>query len=625
MVDNMKIMKAIGKLKNKYDNLPLNHQINLIIGFIILIAIFFISSISYVKTLNYTKKNFEENGTIIVQETQDKINSKLNLVENTVSLISKDARIQNYNVPGVNINEGEITAYLNNCIEFNKYDVHEDGLIYINNIIDDLIFIADQNPIIARRIHFTVYNISKYLNNEWFKAAEQDSGRLIWTKPFYNGSAEDILKPNSREVESQLNQFMLIKHIKSDKNHQEIGFVCASINFENLCRLIDNIKFGQEGAMYVIDDKGTIIASHNRKDLFNHINFDSEASEKISNSLDNEVYLNGTIGGREYLIFHAPLSINNWKIVMTIPVSELKQSISGTLLSIVIIGIMFFLIIITISSLILNNLSYPLKQIVYSIKKAPEKSFTEKINVEGCIEVRELSQQYNYMMDKINELLNRIVDEEKAIVKTELKALRAQINPHFLYNTLDSIKWLVISSDIERATELTTALSTFFRIGLSGGSEEIPIREEVEHVRQYLFIQKMRYGDRLDYLIDVDSSLEPLRTPKLILQPVIENAIYHGLNKKEGNGFIRLKIKSEDNNAIIYEVVDNGAGMSPEALEELTKKINEPIPLNTSDRNGFAIRNVNQRLKLSYGEQFGIFYTSKAGVGTKVTIRLPKL
>ena len=617
--------KMLMNLKDRYDNLPLNHQINIIIGTIFLIAIFSITSISYVKTLNYTRKNFEENGTIILQETQDKINSKLNLVENTVSLISKDSRIQNYNTMEKSIDEGDITAYLNNCIEFNKYDVHEDGLIYINNIIDDLIFIADHNPIIARRIHFTVYNIANYLNNEWFRAAQEDSGRLVWTQPFYNGSAEDILRHNSRELEAQLNQFMLIKHVKSEKTYKDIGFICASINFENLCRLIDNIKFGQEGAMYVIDDKGTIIASHNRKDLFNHINFDGTTSERISSSLDNEVYLDGTIGGREYLIFHAPLSINNWKVVMTIPVSELKQSISGTLLSIVIIGIMFFLIVIVISTLILNNLSYPLKQIVSSIKKAPEKGFSEKVNVVGCMEVRELSQQFNYMMDKIDELLNKIVDEEKAIVKTELKALRAQINPHFLYNTLDSIKWLVISSDIEKATELTTALSTFFRIGLSGGSEEILIREEVEHVRQYLFIQKMRYGDRLDYLIDIDSSLETLKTPKLILQPVIENAIYHGLNKKDGSGFIRLKVKRTEEDSIIYEIVDNGAGMTPEILAELNEKINTPIPLNTSDRNGFAIRNVNQRLKLSYGEQYGICYTSKPGIGTKVTITLPKL
>ncbi|MBC2579499.1 sensor histidine kinase [Clostridium sp. DJ247] len=613
------ICKPFKCIKDRYYNYSLNLQINIIIGLITLVAIIFIISIYYIRTLNYAEKTFIDNGNIMLQETVDKVNSRLKLVENTVYMLSTDSRIQDYK----KVTENDINSYLNNCIYFNNYEIHQNGISSVNNLIDDIIFVTDKNTFIAKRLHFTVYNIHKQLENQWFKQAFNNKETLVWTSCSYNESTESILKINEGELIAKLNQFMLILYVQNYKTFENIGYVAASVNSENMCKLIDNIKFGEKGCLYIIDDKGKIIASKDRNKLLKNIHFDSYSVNQILKNNNNQAHFKGKIDKDSYFIFDAPLSINNWKLIITIPVTEVHSSTKVVLLSIIIIGIMCFLVIIAISTLILKNLSLPLKKVLKSIEETRKGNFTQKLDIKGCFEVNQLSTEFNFMLDKINNLLNQIVDKQKAVNKSELKALRAQINPHFLYNTLDSIKWLTISSDTEKASELTTALSTFFRIGLSGGNEEVSIRDEVEHIRQYLFIQKLRCGERLDYVIDVDSNIENMKTLKLILQPIVENAIYHGLDKSETGGFIKVLIKKINNTTIVYEIFDNGKGMSPQALELLTKKIQDPLIENTADHHGYAIRNVNQRIKLSYGDEYGIVYKSKYEIGTKVIVSIP--
>lgn len=615
--------KLLNRIRYKIYSYPLNLQINIAIGVIILITIALISSITYAKTLNQTKENFKETGLLILQETMDKINSRLKLAENTALMISNDTRILSYSDASNNVSESEISRYLNNCYEFNKYDTHQEGLAYIENLIDDIMFISDKSIIIARRLNFTPYNIRRELNNEWFKKAYANKGKLIWTDFFYNSSSEQIVKSNSDELNSRLNQFMLIRYIVNEKTSEGLGYVALSINSENLSRLIDNIKFGKNGNLYIINGQGTILACENRGSILGNINFTDSAMKQMSASNSSLNFFEGKIDTDNCFIFHSPLSINDWKLVVTIPVKELEDSVSSTLLSVSIVGIISFIIITAISTLVLNNMSHPLKKILLSIKETRNGNLSQKVNVQGCMEVNELSTEFNFMLDKINSLLDTIVDEQKALRKSELKALRAQINPHFLYNTLDSIKWLIFSGDSKKASELTASLSMFFRLGLSGGSEEIPIRDEIEHVRQYLFIQQLRCGDKMNYILDVDADIENFRSPKLILQPIVENAFIHGLNKKETPGVIKIRVQKQDEETILFEISDNGLGMEPEHLESLNQRINNPLLQSTAGNHGYAIRNVNQRIKLSYGDKFGICYKSKYEVGTKVSVTIP--
>jgi two-component system sensor histidine kinase YesM len=222
------------------------------------------------------------------------------------------------------------------------------------------------------------------------------------------------------------------------------------------------------------------------------------------------------------------------------------------------------------------------------------------------------------MIGKIRELMNQIVLEQEFKRKSELKALQAQINPHFLYNTLDSIVWMAEGNKLEEVVTMTLALGNLLRASIGKGSELIPIQVEIEHITSYLTIQKMRYKSKLDFQIDVDENILHCKTLKLILQPLVENCIYHGIKNKVGTGIIQI-IGKRSENQILFKVSDNGVGMEPEKLKQLLSK-----EYNMDDK-GVGVTNVNERLQLYFGGQFGLSFTSVMDKGTEVMICIPIL
>jgi two-component system sensor histidine kinase YesM len=229
---------------------------------------------------------------------------------------------------------------------------------------------------------------------------------------------------------------------------------------------------------------------------------------------------------------------------------------------------------------------------------------------------------FNIMIGKIRDLLDSKIKEQENLKKAELRALQAQINPHFLYNTLDTIIWMAESKKTEQVIEIVSALSKFFRISLSKGKDWITIAEEIERTRSYLIIQKMRYRDILDYKIEIDERVADNTILKLILQPLVENALYHGIKNKREGGTISVRAKLNDENEVLLEVEDDGIGFTLEKLAQLQAELE-----NDSDdirvESGFGIGNVNNRIRLYYGKQYGLSVKSEYNTGTCVTLVIP--
>jgi two-component system sensor histidine kinase YesM len=237
-------------------------------------------------------------------------------------------------------------------------------------------------------------------------------------------------------------------------------------------------------------------------------------------------------------------------------------------------------------------------------------------------EITELGMSFNFMIGKIRELLDAKIKEQENLKKAELRALQAQINPHFLYNTLDAIIWLAEDKKTDEVIEIVRALSSFFRISLSRGEDWITIGEEIERTRSYLTIQKKRYRDIMDYEIEMDKQVLDNTTLKMILQPLVENALYHGIKNKRNGGTIVVRATQKNQNEVLLEVVDDGIGFTPEKLAQVQAKLIDDsgeIRLES----GFGIDNVNKRIKLYYGKQYGLSITSKYHLGTCVTIVIP--
>jgi len=237
-------------------------------------------------------------------------------------------------------------------------------------------------------------------------------------------------------------------------------------------------------------------------------------------------------------------------------------------------------------------------------------------------EITELGMSFNIMIGKIKELLDSKIQEQENLKKAELRALQAQINPHFLYNTLDTIIWMAESKKTDQVVKIVSALSKFFRISLSKGMDWITIGEEVERIRSYLTIQKMRYRDILDFTIEVDNDVAENTILKLILQPLVENALYHGIKNKRQGGMISVRARKKGAGEVLLEVEDDGIGFTPEKLKQLRADLEDDsggIKLES----GFGLDNVNKRIRLYYGKPYGISVQSEYTTGTCVTLVIP--
>jgi len=237
-------------------------------------------------------------------------------------------------------------------------------------------------------------------------------------------------------------------------------------------------------------------------------------------------------------------------------------------------------------------------------------------------EITELGMSFNIMVGRIRELLDAKVKEQENLKKAELRALQAQINPHFLYNTLDTIIWMAESKKTDQVIEIVRALSSFFRLSLSKGRDWITIGEEIERTRSYLTIQKMRYRDILDYRIEMDRGVAGNSVLKLILQPLVENALYHGIKNKRQGGTIVVRAEQRNADEVLLQVEDNGIGFTPERLAQLQAELEDDSGEINLD-SGFGIGNVNKRIRLYYGNPYGLSIQSTHGAGTCISIVIP--
>jgi two-component system sensor histidine kinase YesM len=242
---------------------------------------------------------------------------------------------------------------------------------------------------------------------------------------------------------------------------------------------------------------------------------------------------------------------------------------------------------------------------------------------ENVDEITELGMSFNIMIGRIRELLDAKINEQENLKKAELRALQAQINPHFLYNTLDTIVWMAEANKTDQVIEIVRALSSFFRIALSKGKDWITIRQEIEHVTSYLTIQKMRYRDILDYKIEVDEDVLDATILKLTVQPLVENALYHGIKNKRNGGSITVRARRSDHDLILLEVQDDGVGFTPYKLAQIRANMDDDSDQITLKESGFGLENVNKRVKLYYGKQYGLSVHSQYQEGTCVTLAIP--
>ena len=387
-------------------------------------------------------------------------------------------------------------------------------------------------------------------------------------------------------------------------------WVAVDISCTNISSYINGIGLGQRGYCFIEDTGGNIVYHPQQQLIYSDLKRENTA---LIATLDDGSHVIGNI------IYTAQtLSNGTWRVV---GVSFVQDIITDSLREIsqllMIAGLAIALATLAVSVLFSRVLSRPIHDLISAMadfEKHADNFVYEPVS--GVREVQNLSNSFAHMVRKIQQLMATVRAEEVNLRKTELKALQAQINPHFLYNTLDSISWMCEQGKNQEAVVMVNALAQLFRISISKGHELIPIEREVQHAKSYLQIQAIRYKDQFSYRFEVDESCLGYLCNKITLQPIIENAIYHGINGLVDEGEIIIRVQP-DGDDIIATVEDNGVGMEPEQIAAIFSR-------DTDSKSGIGIKNVNDRLKIWFGDAYGITIDSAPDEGTRVIVRMPK-
>lgn len=435
-------------------------------------------------------------------------------------------------------------------------------------------------------------------DTDWFFEAINDPTVHVFSIPYSEIGSEEY----------KVNVSKLIKL----RNGSVTGVLKIEISFQSFIELVDKSNLGEGGHITIIDPGyGIVYTSLREQEL---------AREEIG--VVREIVLgakNAFLGGFNMTINVDTLSNTKWRICVFINIDKLTEIQRNFIFTTFFISCVILIIGILLFMAVVRTITTPMKQLELAMRKVEKSDYfrMEEVDIAASKEVEALIRRFNKMMSKINELMNRVIAEQHAQRKSELRALQNQINPHFLYNTMDSIIWLIENEKNREAGEMVVALARLFRIGISNDSEVIPVRDEIEHVRNYLLIQKIRYSDAFNYEFNVEENALDIKTMKLILQPIVENCIYHGLKSKVDKGNIRISVHIEDD-YLALSVADNGYGMRQETIDELYRSFED-----NAASNSVGLKNIYQRVVIYYGGNAEMTIESELDEGTTITIREP--
>lgn len=393
------------------------------------------------------------------------------------------------------------------------------------------------------------------------------------------------------------------------------GVLLLHLNYTGLKLLLDGVTLGNGGYIYLTDGNGEIIF-HPRAQLIDS-GMEQENNRQVAGYRDG-VYRE-EFQGKDRVITVKSVGYTGWKLIGVAPEQAVSLNRLKTQLLVVFAAALILSLMTITNSYISSRITVPIRNLERSVNEIERGNLNTVVDAQGSYEIRHLSQSVQSMARQIQVLMADVVSEHEKKRRQEFDTLQSQINPHFLYNTLDIIVWMIENEKPDQAVKVVTALARFFRISLSRGRSIITVRDELEHVRNYLMIQNMRFKNRFTYTIEAEEEILDLASLKLMLQPLVENAIYHGMEFMDGDGEIMVRAWREDKE-LYFQVEDNGLGMTQEQIKRL---FSDQPHTGSSRGSGIGVKNVNERIRLYFGGEYGLSIESEPDEGTVVTIRLP--
>ncbi|RIX46517.1 sensor histidine kinase [Paenibacillus nanensis] len=430
-------------------------------------------------------------------------------------------------------------------------------------------------------------------------------------KPIWTGLVPFKFRYDSTES----NVFAVSKAVVHKEFGKTIGMVALYVKESVIAAIYENSLNHQGGEFYILDEKHSIISSRNKSLLYH--DFTDMTAISLPNLGERETSFILGKGDDELLVSTQHFEPLSWTIISVIPLDAITVENKEITKLIIRIGIWCLIFAMGISFFLSRSITKPLFILASTMRKIRNGQMNVRSSYKSMNEIGHLSDGFNSLMDRIEALVAKNAEEERTKSEIEFKLLQSQVKPHFLYNTVETIISLIKLNMKTEAIAAAKYMANFYNISLSRGNDVISIREEMKLTESYLEIQKLRYVEYMDYSMDIDEDIMCYATPKLMLQPIVENAIYHGLKWKKEKGYLQI-VGFMQNGQIIIEVHDNGVGMDKQQMEQLL----EPA-VEDKRKVSFGARSVNSRIKMLYGDLYGLDVESVSGSYTKVTIRLP--
>ena len=569
------------------------------VAVLILSAVVIVTGVSMKFTNTSIFENSSEYTHTIIQQMNQNIDSYIDYMENIAYLISSNEDVQDYLFDEKIDNEGRyrILNQLQTILD-SRSDIRNVGIISKNGRM----LINDGSKSVNQDLDLNT--------QEWYATAlEKHNG------PILTSSHVQHIISGERPWVITLSRGIRDRSGSGEKE----GVFFIDLNYSAISELCDQSTVGTKGYAFILDAKGNIVYHPQQQQLYNELQ-----TENISLIMDTDedTVLTGTGNdGKLYSISRSGKT--GWTVVDCTSVRELLRKSRQAQSVYVLTAIILVIVALLFSRFMARSITLPIQKLRDSMKKVQEGDFSvSDVVVDSKNEIGSLTKSFDVMTHRIHELMEQNVHEQEEKRKSELKALQSQINPHFLYNTLDSIIWMEESGKNEEVVQMTSALAKLLRQSISNEDEIVTVEREIEYTRNYLAIQKLRYRDQLEYIIDIDEEVLHRKIVKLVIQPLVENAIYHGIKYLDGKGMLLILGEIQDGKVVIT-IRDNGVGMDEETLKHILEKKPEPKEKQRKKTSHVGVYNVQNRLQLYYGKEYGLVYESMPGMGTGVSVIIP--
>ncbi|MDH4617310.1 sensor histidine kinase [Brevibacillus sp. AY1] len=549
------------------------------------LVMLFVGVMLYSKFSETAEQNAYLNTQQILEQVKYNLDSYLNAMTQIFELV--DDKIRN--------NQGGSDGKLNEQLE---------AIVETRKDIVSIAVFSRSGELLTATPARQMRNHTQITEQSWFRSAIEDPHNLSFSLPH----VQNLFKGEYPWVVS------MSREITVKGSHGDIPAVLlVDVNFKEIDELCQRVGLGKKGYVYIIDLVGNIVYHPQQQLIYVGLKNENRALA-LKHSYGSYVE---EAEGDKRLITIKTIDPLGWKIISVSYMDEIvttKKEISRFIFWLLIFVIVIVLLVLSYLS---EKISRPIKMLERSMEQVEQGDFSVNHPITGSHEVQQLSLRFHLMVGKVRDLMNQNIRDQEAKRKSELEVLHAQINPHFLYNTLNSVVRMVGIGKNEDVITTITSLSKLFRISLSRGKSMITIQEELEHVRHYLIIQKMRYKQKFEYEITAEEEVLPCKTLKLLLQPIVENAIYHGIEQMADPGMIHIKASKSDGK-VLLEVKDNGLGMSSQVREQVMAGTYK-----SNSGSGVGVNNIHERIRLSFGEGYGLEIESEIETGTVVKLWIP--